>query len=154
MRPETNEFRPPSNCVWSVHAIIEQSIGNTDYESFFSTTEASRLRWWRGSWIIVYATVQGRRYRQQVGGQEVVPAYMKQPGWTSKSVRVWETTNPVFKTFRSKYGVSASEAKELLMPIKKDPQGSVYRLAINIQKLVSLAHSYIPVRDREHIILD
>lgn len=35
------------------------------------------------------------------------------------------------------------------MRLKKDPQGSVYDLAIEIRKLVSLAHSYVPVEDRK-----
>lgn len=63
----------------------------------------------------------------------------------AKAYGCGETTETIVQALQTRYGFSVRPAKERQMKMKKDPQGSVYDLVIEIRNLVSLAHSYIPL---------
>lgn len=55
---------------------------------------------------------------------------------------------------RTRFGTSARQAKECLLGLRRDPQGSVLDLAMEIWKLVNLAHPSTHVNERELLVID
>lgn len=46
---------------------------------------------------------------------------------------------------RTKYGTSARQVKERLLGLKREPQGSVFDTAVQINRLMTILHASMPV---------
>lgn len=55
---------------------------------------------------------------------------------------------------RTRFGTSAWQAIKRLLGLNGDPKGSVFNLAVEIRKLVSLAHPSMSVDKRELLSID
>lgn len=72
----------------------------------------------------------------------------------AKAYRCAEATEVVFQALSTTCGTSVRQAKDKLIALSMDSQSSVFELAIEISLLLSLAHSHIPIADREQIVVD
>lgn len=54
----------------------------------------------------------------------------------------------ILKSILTSYGMSAQQAKENLLGLRRNPQGSIFDFAANVARLVRLEHPYLPSKEK------
>lgn len=75
-------------------------------------------------------------------------------GGTARIYSRGETAEEIYTALISSYGISPQQAKERLLELSRDPQGSGSDFEVEIGHLVKLVHRYLPTTERDLLTIE